>query len=474
MEVLSEAAGDAGTIGVLGAVGVAGADGGTAGSDGVVMERLEAQICAMAARRAADDCAWLLLIAEFDRREGYLGWECQSTSFWLSWKCGLSMGVARERVRVARSLEHFALVQAEFATGRLSYSKVRAISRVATVHTEQLLVDLGLAATAAQLERICSAYRRVSHRDAPSGLDGLDDLDEQAQADALVERQHLAMWHDDDGLMQVRAAIVADDGALVEAAIASAFEHLTNAACIADVSAATPTRVDALVEIARGYLSSGPVSAKVERRHLLALVDVGVLTRDGELGFDVEGRCTINGRRLTPDTARELGLDAAITTILLDHRGLPLSVGRRSRTATPAQRLALELRDGGHCRFPGCSSRHVEVHHIIPWEIGGLTDLVNLVLLCRFHHRRVHHGGYNVTLDPQSGGVDVTRADGTIVANEPVDLDAALPRPDIADDTMTPGEAGTRLELDDIVEGLAWRDDHGRADHDRENHDRDD
>ena len=118
-------------------------------------ERLEAQICALAGRQAADDCAWSLLIGEFDRRRGYDAWECRSTSYWLNWHCGLSMGAGRERVRVARALEGLPLVRAEFAAGRLTYSKVRAITRVATEHTEQMLVELGLAGTAAQLERVC-------------------------------------------------------------------------------------------------------------------------------------------------------------------------------------------------------------------------------------------------------------------------------------------------------------------------------
>ena len=124
-------------------------------------ERLEAQIVAMAGRRAADDCAWLLLIAEFDRREGWTSWECRSTAYWLSWHCGLSVVAAREHVRVGRALEQLGRVRAEFAAGRLTYSKVRAITRVATPANEQSLVDLALAATAAQLERICAAYRAV-------------------------------------------------------------------------------------------------------------------------------------------------------------------------------------------------------------------------------------------------------------------------------------------------------------------------
>lgn len=413
-------------------------------------ERLEAQICALAARRAADDCAWLLLIAEFDRREAYLSWECRSTSYWLNWHGGLSLGAGRERVRVARALEDLPLVQTEFAAGRLTYSKVRAITRVASSRTERSLLDLGLAATAAQLERICSAYRRV---DRPEDAD---------HAAAIAERQDLRLWHDLDGLTRIEADLLPEDGALVEAAIAEACEQLRDAADTSDVSAETPTRVEALVEVARSYLAARPVSPNVERRHLVVVVDVGELTANPDLNFDFEGRCRLNGQRLTPETARELGCSAALTTILVDHFGLPLSVGRASRTATKAQRLALEIRDGGRCRYPGCPSRFVDAHHIVEWERLGPTDLANLVLLCRRHHRQIHHAGYTIILDPQTAAVEVTRPDGSVVQAIEPDRAHAPERAPIAHRALQPGEAGARLELDDIVESLAFEEQHPR------------
>ena len=291
-------------------------------------ERLEAQICAMGARRAGRRVRVALLIAEFDRREAYLSWECRSTSYWLNWHCGLSLGAGRERVRVARAIEDLPLVQAVFAAGRLTYSKVRAITRVASRRTERSFLDLGLAATAAQLERICSAYRRV---DRPEDSD---------HATALAEQQDLRTWHDFDGLTRIEADILPEEGAVVEAAIAEAQEQLRSAADTSGVSAETPTRVEALVEVARSYLAGSSVSPNVERRHLVVLVDVSELTANPELDLDFTGRCTLNGQRLTPETARELGCSATLTTILLDHYGLPLSVGRglSHRHESPAPR----------------------------------------------------------------------------------------------------------------------------------------
>jgi hypothetical protein len=433
-------------------------------------ERLEAQIVAMAGRRAADDGAWLSLIAEFDRREGWAAWECRSTAHWLSWHCGLSLVAGREHVRVGRALEHLPVVRAEFSSGRLSYSKVRAITRVATPANERTLVDLGLAATAAQLEQICAAYRRVQPAPPAHHIDEDDPVDEEARAAADRARAHLDIWHD-GGTTHLRGELVAEDAAMVEAAIASAVEHLAEGACRRSDSAESrlpaelaprATRLDGLAEIARAYLAQTAPSPRVERRHLVLLVDVGALTSTGELGIDPNGRCTIGGQRISPETARRVGVSASMTTVLIDHRGQPLSVGRRSRLPTPAQRLALHIRDRGQCRYPGCTSRHVDAHHIVDWYPDGLTDLDNLVLLCSYHHHLIHRLGLSIALDATTADVEVRRNDGTLVTRRVADPDDAPPRPDVAGDAQQPGEAGTRLHLDDIIEGLAWHDERPR------------
>ena len=81
----------------------------------------------------------------------------------------------------------------------------------------------------------------------------------------------------------------------------------------------------------------------------------------------------------------------------------PLEVGRTSRVVTAAQRAALVVRDGG-CVFPGCSRPPAwcEAHHLRHWLHGGPTDLANLALLCRAHHRAVHEGGWRLVRDPDS------------------------------------------------------------------------
>ncbi|MBW8826401.1 MAG: DUF222 domain-containing protein, partial [Acidobacteria bacterium] len=118
-------------------------------TDDMPLERLEAEITTLAAHLAAGTCRWLLLVAEFDRRRGWESWECRSTAEWLSWKCGIAYRTARDQLRVAQALTGLPQLTAAFGRGEVSYSQVRAITRVATVETEGALVDLAKASTAA-------------------------------------------------------------------------------------------------------------------------------------------------------------------------------------------------------------------------------------------------------------------------------------------------------------------------------------
>ena len=105
---------------------------------GSPLPELAAAITAGAVRLAAATAAWLRLIVEFDERGGWHGYGIMSCAHWLAWQCGLSPGAAREHVRVARALQSLPLTEAAFAEGRLSYSKVRAMTRIAEPDSEEI------------------------------------------------------------------------------------------------------------------------------------------------------------------------------------------------------------------------------------------------------------------------------------------------------------------------------------------------
>ena len=136
-----------------------------AGLPVVPLERLEAEICELAGHLAAATCRFLVLLADFDARRGWASWEMSSCAQWLSWKCQLSSGTAREHVRVARALRDLPVIRARFAAAGLSYAKVRALTRVATAATEAGLAELAGPMTANQLERFARAHRQVTQAD---------------------------------------------------------------------------------------------------------------------------------------------------------------------------------------------------------------------------------------------------------------------------------------------------------------------
>ena len=196
----------------------------------VPLERLEAQICELAGHLAAATCRFLVLLADFDARRGWASWEMGSCAQWLSWKCQLSSGTAREHVRVARALRDLPVIRARFAAGRLSYAKVRALTRIATPATEAGLAELAGPMTANQLERFARAHRQVTRAD---------------DADARVRRR-LAWRLEEDGSLSGTFRLPPLAGAVLLKALRAACADLAGEAAgpPAGVSAETPAAME--------------------------------------------------------------------------------------------------------------------------------------------------------------------------------------------------------------------------------------
>src|ERR1700734_457545 len=172
----------------------------------VPLEGLEERICELAAHLAAGTCRFLQLVAEFDARRGWASWDLPSCSAWLAWKCQVAPGTAREQVRTARALAGLPVITAEFAAGRMSYAKVRALTRIATAATEAGLAQITGPMTAAQCERFAAAHRTAT---------GDQDLANRA---ARRVRVHVA----EDGQVTITARLPATDGAVVLQALRAA------------------------------------------------------------------------------------------------------------------------------------------------------------------------------------------------------------------------------------------------------------
>jgi len=379
-------------------------------------EQLAAEITLVAGQINAANYRLLKLIAEFDDRKGWSGGgTVRSCAHWLNWKVGIALGAAREKVRVAHCLQKLPLIDAAFATGEISYSKVRAMTRVATAENEDFLLTIARYGTASHVEQVVNKYRGAQRSE--------DEAEEQEQARKLV------YYQDDDGMWVIHARLPAEAGAIVVKAIEALAKAVQEARQEqlkqqpGDVSAGAEsntetsarserlhdllehTRADALVTITEHFLTSSGDHTQwqglkgSERCQLMLHVDINTLREHVQPTGPVhEHRNLDNKRWISPATARRLSCDTSLITVPENERGKVLNIGRRTRTVPSSIGRALSLRDPT-CRFPGCcESRYVDAHHIKHWADGGETSLENLTTLCRFHHRKLHEGAFDITV----------------------------------------------------------------------------
>jgi hypothetical protein len=364
----------------------------------IPLERLEAQICELAGHLTAATCRFLVLLGDFDARRGWASWEMNSCASWLSWKCQMSSGTAREHVRVARALRDLPVIRGEFGAGRLSYVKVRALTRIATPDNEARLAEIAGPMTGNQLERFARAHRQVSSAD-----------------DAAARLRRRLTWRlEDDGSLSGTFHLPPLQGAVLLKALRAAVGDLEHPHVSAETPAAAPPVAGDPADPARCHVEDGPA--------------------------------------ISVTTAQMIACSSTWSWMLHDSAGQLLDVGRRRRRPTSALRRAARERDKCRCRFPGCESRRVDLHHIQYWSHGGRTKLTNLVSLCKYHHMLVHERGYLIAA-ARDGTFAFYRPDGTAIAASP-----ALPQiygtienrhdADITPDTIIPPWYGERLDLD--------------------------
>jgi hypothetical protein len=449
---------------------------------------LEEEVCAWAGRIAAATCGWLLLLAAFDRREGWRGIGIRSCAAWLSWRCGMGPRASREHLHTAHALERLPAMRELFAAGRLSYSKARAIARVAESETVEIWLHHAVHCTASQLERLASAHRRL-HRGADP---------EQRDAPRRVS------WTQDDGTLRLTAVLPPDEGARLVAALNAARaslddtthptrttpraqdsrstqavrtsqhaltgdpsrtdptsepDHATTAPA-PTASAATPVDgqivaaprdrgrdADALLALADGFLHHTAPTLTDPTRHTINIhIDLATLTRprpDSRADTNPSAphtahappppapiRCDIEpGIGLSPAIARRLGCDALLRAVLTNDAGTPLHHGRRTRTATRRLREAVHTRDHATCQFPSCDrTRWLQLHHLTHWADHGETTADNLTPICGEHHRTIHDE--NITLRRATdGSIEAVLPDGRVLRPAPPLAPGSDPRP---------------------------------------------
>jgi hypothetical protein len=351
-------------------------------------------VTALEAARRALEVAECAFVAELDargvcdRRFGH------RTRDWLAAEHGIERREASRWCRVGRGLRSLSVAADALADGRVSLEHARVLIDASNPRVAHVL-------EAAQAELVALAAT-MRFEDWARHVRALVDLaDTDGGHDPRPERRSLTWGRGLDGELHGRFTLLGADAAafehLIDTATDRRFRQASKDRDAAPVDLPMPTRTqlraDALTELVRSGADTSDPAATTTDVTITIPHDHPALT--GDPGPAV---CCGDHTELT-GTALDLALcDAAYTAVIVDGDGTPLAVGRTRRHATPTQRRALAVRDGG-CAFPGCDAppRWTDAHHVTPWQAGGTTDLHNLVLICRHHHGVIHRTGWTMT-----------------------------------------------------------------------------
>jgi len=298
-----------------------------------------------------------------------------STTEWLMALSGEPAAACRSRVAVAEALQQMPQTREAFAAGEVSEGKVRLLAEAQALAPEQFqrdeasLVAAVGAASSTRAPRLLASWKREADPQAA-----------EVEAERLHERRALHLSKDWSDMLRLSGELDPEGGLTVLNAIRS----LSEPANLDATDSRTPAqcRADALVEICRRYLEGTDGSRRPSR--VLVTIPWNTLQ-------EAKGLVDTETGPIAAESARRLTCDATVSRVLLDAESVPVEIGRATRVVPPSLRKALDLRDE-HCTHPACAvpARFCDAHHIQHWAQGGTTDLANLRLLCRKHHRDAH------------------------------------------------------------------------------------
>ena len=367
------------------------------------MDDLEDHIVALSERLNSAEYEFLVAVREFDIRQGWKAYLFNNCAEWLNFKCGIVVATAREKVRTAQILFGLPKISEAFKAGKLSYSNVRALTRVATPRNEQELLEYALPRTASQVEQHCRALRNANR--AVSTPD----------ANRIYAQRYFNCNVGADGTVTISIELPLEQGQLVAKAIEKASNELVNDH--PDVSAETSfhqQQADAFVHIVSDYLAgSAKASSTADHYQVVIHADEAALKDEG------------GKSELPVESVRRISCDSSVTAIVEDKKGNPLEVGRKKRVVSPQLKRALVARDK-QCRYPGCChEKWLDAHHMKHWIDGGETTMENLVLLCSRHHRLLHEGGFKI-LKNFEGAYYFKSKNGRTLADHSIAEEAAV------------------------------------------------
>ncbi len=360
------------------------------------LDQLETDIISLSSHINSMEYEFLVLLREYDLRQGWKAYHFNNCAEWLNMKCGIATSTAREKIRVANALFDLPAMATSFQKGDLSFSKAKSLTRIATPLNEEHLLDFALKATASQVERHCQELRNVQRETSIR------------DANRLHEQRYLSWSAHSDGSVTLSVELPKESADLVIKAIEKASNSSSSAEEAAyfeeDPESPNPPRggcdlfqqqADALVDIAKSFLAGGNNKKSCTADHYQVTVHVDEKALRGEP--DAESKSD-----LPIETVRRLCCDSSLVISTDDESGRTRDLSRKHRVVPPSLRRKLMSRDKG-CRFPGCShEKWLTAHHVVHWADGGETTAENLVMLCSKHHRLLHEGGFEIK--PGAGG----------------------------------------------------------------------
>lgn len=347
------------------------------------LDRVEDRVAEMAGVVNAAHGELVSMVGEALDAQLWQGVGLHSPGQWLAWRTGVAPSRAGQIVRIAKRRRELPCAVRALVAGELSVDQVHVIARHVPAEFDESVTELARLATVAQLKRILPRYQwHERDEDAPP-------VDED-------EKRRASLTYDESGEHgRLRATMPADEAAVIETALKAAIEDRFRQES-EDLPAGAPRpmigTVDGLLALAESYLAHGQaVHPNSDRFVIYAHLEADP-THKNLLGLHLGPVLPSNLRRLNT-------CDATIRPVW-ESNGVPVNVGRDQRIVPRKVRRLIEHRDGG-CSVPGCGrTRGLEVHHIVHWEDGGVTDTHNLLTLCRRHHRAHHLGLLGIDGDP--------------------------------------------------------------------------
>lgn len=363
-----------------------------------------------------NQAAFVLSLAEFNRRELWRGFGATSAIAWLCRRLNIARSTAYSYFQTSLTVSRFPLICDAFLEGKLSYSQVQLLCRYLTEDNEYELLVLALSRTVRELELILAGHP-----------------DNEADKKAGKKKESwLELWIDNDGDYRIEGRLSPSQGAKLSAGI-----KMGELASLTDLAELPPERLDddeelgTLLEETEAASASrfGPTTRSNVLSGFFGMVNLARTAKHSAQrapGAQVHVVLTEDGHSFMPLNPKapsqslvNLVNDAQVRGYLLDSKGVMLHMGRKRRLASQSQELALLVSWLFKCATPSCPhTRFLEFHHITGWAEGGLTDVGDMIPLCSACHSMVTEGLIKIKEDP----TDASRLlfffnDGTVYAS---------------------------------------------------------